>query len=272
MGKLDNTLVIYISGDNGTSAEGSTLGTPFDLAALEGIDVPVADQLKFYDVWGSPATTPHMAVAWSWAFDTPFKWTKQIASHFGGTRQGMVDRLAEPDQRRWRHSYPVPPPHRHRAHDPRRYRHPGTEDGERDRSEAHRRREHGLYLRQGERERPLHPHHAVFRDVGQSGHLPRWLDGFHDPACKPRGWWAWPRCPTWSTATNGSCITSPRTTRRPTISQPRCPTSCGRCRSSSSWKRRNTRCSPWTTASFRGFSPPSRATPLGEPSSPMRAN
>ena len=89
-GKLDNTLIIYISGDNGTSAEGSTVGTPFDLAAIQGIDVPVAEQMRFYDVWGSPMTTPHMAVAWSWAFDTPFKWTKQIASHFGGTRQGMV--------------------------------------------------------------------------------------------------------------------------------------------------------------------------------------
>ncbi|MGA9479204.1 MAG: hypothetical protein WBV21_15620, partial [Desulfobacterales bacterium] len=65
-------------------------GTPFDMAAIQGIDVPVEDQMKFYDVWGSPLTTPHMSVAWSWAFDTPFKWTKQIASHFGGTRQGMV--------------------------------------------------------------------------------------------------------------------------------------------------------------------------------------
>jgi arylsulfatase len=90
MGKLDNTLIIYISGDNGTSAEGSTIGTPFDMAAIQGIDVPVAEQLKYYDDWGSPETTPHMSVAWSWAFDTPFKWTKQIASHFGGTRQGMV--------------------------------------------------------------------------------------------------------------------------------------------------------------------------------------
>jgi len=89
-GKLDNTLIIYIEGDNGTSAEGSTLGTPFDLAAIQGIDVPVKDQLPFYDVWGSDKTTPHMSVAWSWAFDTPFKWTKQIASHFGGTRQGMA--------------------------------------------------------------------------------------------------------------------------------------------------------------------------------------
>lgn len=90
MGKLDNTLIIYITGDNGTSAEGSTHGTPFDMTAFQGIDVPVEDQLKFYDVWGSAMTTPHMSVAWSWAFDTPFKWTKQIASHFGGTRQGMV--------------------------------------------------------------------------------------------------------------------------------------------------------------------------------------
>ena len=90
MGKLDNTLIIYISGDNGTSAEGSTLGTPFDMAAIQGINMPVAEQLKFYDVWGSDKTTPHMSVGWSWAFDTPFKWTKQVASHFGGTRQGMV--------------------------------------------------------------------------------------------------------------------------------------------------------------------------------------
>jgi arylsulfatase A-like enzyme len=91
MGKLDNTLIIYISGDNGTSPEGTTLGTPNQYTAYNGIlDVPVAEQLKFYDAWGSPMTYPHMAVAWAWAFDTPFKWTKQVASHFGGTRQGMA--------------------------------------------------------------------------------------------------------------------------------------------------------------------------------------
>jgi arylsulfatase len=89
LGKLDNTLIIYISGDNGTSAEGSTIGTTFDLAAIQAINVPVDVQLKFYNVLGSDLTTPHMSVAWSWAFDTPFKWTKQVASFFGGTRQGM---------------------------------------------------------------------------------------------------------------------------------------------------------------------------------------
>jgi arylsulfatase len=91
MGKLDNTLIIYISGDNGSSAEGTLIGTPNEVASLNGFPVPVEDQLKyFYDVWGSDRTYPHMAMPWSWAFDTPFSWTKQIASHFGGTRQGMV--------------------------------------------------------------------------------------------------------------------------------------------------------------------------------------
>jgi arylsulfatase A-like enzyme len=90
MGKTDNTLIIYISGDNGTSAEGTAIGTAFDMAAIQAIEMPIDEQLKYYDVWGGPETTPHMSVAWSWAFDTPFKWTKQIASHFGGTRQGMV--------------------------------------------------------------------------------------------------------------------------------------------------------------------------------------
>jgi arylsulfatase A-like enzyme len=91
MGKLDNTLIIYIAGDNGNSAEGSLIGTPNEVASLQGVNVPVQDQLQyFYDVWGSDLTYPHMAVPWTWAFDTPFSWTKQIASHFGGVRQGMA--------------------------------------------------------------------------------------------------------------------------------------------------------------------------------------
>jgi arylsulfatase len=90
-GKLDNTLIIYIEGDNGNSAEGTLVGTPNEVAMFNGVVVPVEDQLKFfYDVWGTDQTYPHMAVAWTWAFDTPFSWTKQIASHFGGTKQGMA--------------------------------------------------------------------------------------------------------------------------------------------------------------------------------------
>jgi arylsulfatase len=90
MGKLDNTLIIYINGDNGTSAEGQLIGTPNEVAMFNGVQVPVEDQLKyFYDVWGTDKTYNHMAVGWAWAFDTPYSWTKQIASHLGGVRQGM---------------------------------------------------------------------------------------------------------------------------------------------------------------------------------------
>ena len=96
-GKLDNTLIIYICGDNGTSPEGTLVGTPNQFTAYNGfLDVPIEEQLRYYDIWGQAPTYPHMAVAWSWAFDTPFKWTKQIASHFGGTRQGLA--ISWPDR------------------------------------------------------------------------------------------------------------------------------------------------------------------------------
>lgn len=90
MGKLDNTLIIYINGDNGTSAEGGLNGTPNEVAAVQGVHLPVEAQMKFYDAWGTNQTYPHMSVGWAWAFDTPFSWTKMVASHFGGTKQGMA--------------------------------------------------------------------------------------------------------------------------------------------------------------------------------------
>jgi arylsulfatase A-like enzyme len=90
MGKLDNTLIIYINGDNGTSAEGGPLGTPNEVAFFNGVSVPVADQMKWYDVWGTEQTYNHMSAGWSWAFDTPFTWFKQNASKLGGIRQNMA--------------------------------------------------------------------------------------------------------------------------------------------------------------------------------------
>ena len=90
MGKLDNTLIIYINGDNGTSAEGGLYGTPNEVAFFNGIPVPVEAQLKkYYDSWGTEKTYNHMSAHWAWAFDTPFSWFKQIPSHLGGVRQGM---------------------------------------------------------------------------------------------------------------------------------------------------------------------------------------
>jgi arylsulfatase len=91
LGKLDNTLIFYIEGDNGTSAEGQPNGTPNEVAMFNGANPSVEQQLKyFYDLWGTDKTYNHMSIGWAWAFDTPFSWTKQIASHFGGTRQGMA--------------------------------------------------------------------------------------------------------------------------------------------------------------------------------------
>ncbi|HTD14194.1 MAG TPA: arylsulfatase [Chthoniobacterales bacterium] len=90
MGKLDNTLIIYISGDNGASAEGSANGTPSELIPFNGIDLTVAQEMPFYDAWGSEQTYPHYSIGWAWALDTPYKWTKQIPSFFGGTRNGMA--------------------------------------------------------------------------------------------------------------------------------------------------------------------------------------
>ena len=91
LGRLDNTLIIYINGDNGTSAEGGPLGTPNEVAFFNGInEMPVDVQLKWYDVWGTEQTYNHMSAGWSWAFDTPFDWFKQNASRLGGINQNMV--------------------------------------------------------------------------------------------------------------------------------------------------------------------------------------
>jgi arylsulfatase len=91
LGRLENTLVIYINGDNGTSAEGGPLGTPNEVAFFNGLNkLPAEVQLKWYDVWGTEQTYNHMSAGWSWAFDTPFDWFKQNASRLGGINQNMV--------------------------------------------------------------------------------------------------------------------------------------------------------------------------------------
>jgi len=89
LGELDNTLIIYISGDNGASAEGMLNGTPNEFTTFNGVAVPVKDQFLWYEFWGSDKTFPHFATPWAWAMDTPFKWCKQVASHRGGTAQGV---------------------------------------------------------------------------------------------------------------------------------------------------------------------------------------
>jgi arylsulfatase A-like enzyme len=96
MGIADNTLIIYIWGDNGSSMEGTETGSFNEMTTLNGLDVPAKEQLKLIeeyggiDGWGGPESQPHFAAAWAWAGNTPFQWGKQVASHFGGTRDPMV--------------------------------------------------------------------------------------------------------------------------------------------------------------------------------------
>ncbi len=90
LGALDNTLVIYISGDNGTSPEGDQTGHWNWGHFLNGVPETTEEQLAHLDEWGGPTTYAHMSVGWAIAFDSPFAFTKQVAGDFGGTRNGTV--------------------------------------------------------------------------------------------------------------------------------------------------------------------------------------
>jgi arylsulfatase len=90
VGEADNTLVFYIAGDNGTSGEGGENGMFNEYTYFNGVHEKVEDMLKLIDKWGGPETYPHMAAGWALALDAPFGWMKQVASDFGGTRNGMV--------------------------------------------------------------------------------------------------------------------------------------------------------------------------------------
>jgi arylsulfatase len=96
LGIADNTLVIYIFGDNGASMEGTVSGTFNEMTAVNGFPITPEQQLEAIKKygglkeWGTRRTDPHYSAAWAWAGNTPFQWGKQIASHLGGTRNGMV--------------------------------------------------------------------------------------------------------------------------------------------------------------------------------------
>lgn len=92
MGELDNTLFFYIAGDNGASAEGGPNGTGNEMMALNGIVQSIDQMMPMLDRWGDPSTYPHFSVGWAHAANTPFQWTKQVASHLGGTRNAVAVR------------------------------------------------------------------------------------------------------------------------------------------------------------------------------------
>ena len=90
LGQIDNTLFIYIVGDNGASAEGTMNGVYNEMTYFNGVQESLQDMLKHYDEWGGPNTYPHFSAGWAVATDAPFSYTKQVAADFGGTRNGMV--------------------------------------------------------------------------------------------------------------------------------------------------------------------------------------
>ncbi len=96
LGELENTLIFYIFGDNGASMEGTLTGSFNELTMQNGIALTAEQQLSLIeqygglDAWGTDAYAPHYASAWAWAGNTPFQWGKQVSSHLGGTRNGMV--------------------------------------------------------------------------------------------------------------------------------------------------------------------------------------
>ena len=89
-GQIDNTMIVFIAGDNGASLEGSLDGTDNIMELVNGLQTPAADLLRHLDDIGGPTSNPHYPVGWAWAGNTPFQWGKRFASHLGGTRDPLV--------------------------------------------------------------------------------------------------------------------------------------------------------------------------------------
>jgi arylsulfatase len=90
IGELNNTLIVFIAGDNGASAEGQMNGMFSEMTYFNEVPETVPDMLKHYEEWGSASTYPHFSAGWAVALDAPFTWTKQMAADFGGVRNSMV--------------------------------------------------------------------------------------------------------------------------------------------------------------------------------------
>jgi arylsulfatase len=90
LGVMDNTMIVFIAGDNGASAEGQMNGMFSEMTYFNAVPETVEGMLKHYDDWGGPSTYPHFSAGWAVALDAPFSYTKQVSSDFGGTRNGMI--------------------------------------------------------------------------------------------------------------------------------------------------------------------------------------
>ena len=136
LGALDNTLVYYILGDNGASAEGTPKGCFNEMTTLNGLpDIETTEfLLSKIDDFGTPDAYNHYAVGWAHALCAPYQWTKQVASHWGGTRNGTIVHWPKGIAGKGETPRPVPPRHRRRADDPRGGGHSRADGGEQHRS------------------------------------------------------------------------------------------------------------------------------------------
>ena len=227
MGELDNTLILYVVGDNGASAEGGMIGMFNEMTYFNGVAETVPDMLKNIDKWGGPETFPHMAAGWAVAGNTPFMWTKQVASNFGGTRNPLVvswpARIKAKGEMRsqFHHVIDIAPTVLEAAGIPE----PKTVNG------VVQTPIEGVSMvytfDDAEGRGPAQD--AVLRDLRQPRHLPRRLGGRHRPQGALGGASRGARSP----RTSGSSTTWTRTSASPTTSRPATRPSSRSCRRSS---------------------------------------
>ena len=191
LGELDNTLIIWIWGDNGASMEGTITGSFNELTMQNGIPLTDEMQLQLAEryggigAWGGQMMDPHYSAAWAWAGNTPFQWGKQVGSHLGGTRNPMVIHWPARITEGGRAALALHPRHRRRADDPGHPQDSGPLPRRRDRAGALPRGDlRGLADRRG---RAGTPHPAVLRDHGQPGHVQGRLVAGHEDAADPVG-------------------------------------------------------------------------------------
>jgi arylsulfatase A-like enzyme len=179
LGILDDTLIYVIIGDNGASAEGTLQGAYNELVPLTGFpNLETPEFLSAHlDKFGGVEAYNHYAVGWAHAMDTPYQWTKQVASHWGGTRNGLVVHWPNGIRGKGRTPLTIPPRDRRGAHpvgsgDPSR-----AADGQRRGAGADPRHQYGILVQRHERARA--PRNPIFRNSRQPRHLSQGLDGGH---------------------------------------------------------------------------------------------
>ena len=179
LGVLENTLIYYIFGDNGASAEGTLNGAFNEMANFNGMAALETPEfmLSKMDEFGSPTAFNHYAVGWAWAMDTPYQWTKQVASHWGGTRNGTIVHWPKGIEENGGLRHQFTPRDRRGADDPRGGRPAGADAGQRRAAVADGRHQHALQLQRREGARAARP--AVLRDVRQPRHLLQGLERRH---------------------------------------------------------------------------------------------